>query len=111
MPKRQTVSVVQAAVLAQRLLDLWMTKNDEGLERELKQVLRQTRFATTGTATPSIESERQELIREIAERMDREREPWSAPIQAPRFQVWINLLRHLATCDSGSSSKAAGQAN
>jgi len=102
MPRFHPVSSVPAAVLAQRVLDVWITNDNAGLENELKQILYQPRPATMKTEPEGIESERHELIRAIARSMDRERNTWRGASREPRFGVWVNLLRHLSAGDSAS---------
>src|ERR1700735_1793098 len=69
MPRFQSVSAVPAAVLAQRVLDVWITNDDASLETELKDVLYRTRPDTPEIEMTEIESERRELIRAIAKSM------------------------------------------
>lgn len=102
-PGFQSVPPVPAAVLAQRVLDVWLTNDNGSLETQLKQVLCQTRPATIKTEPDGTESERQELVRAIAKSMDRERKAWNGAGQEPRFGVRVNLLRHLSVGDSASS--------
>jgi hypothetical protein len=104
MPKHQSVPASPAALLAQRILDVCITNDDAGIETELKRVLFQTRTVIMGTETTGIESERQELVRAIAESMDRKRNTWAGVVREPRFRVWVDLLRHLSAGDSASSS-------
>jgi len=102
MTRFHPVPAVPAAVLAQRVLDVWITNDKAGLETELKQILYQTRPTTVKTEPEGLESERHELIRAIAKSMDRERETWRGAAGEPRFGVWVNLLRHLSVGDSAS---------
>jgi hypothetical protein len=104
MPKSQSVPAVPAAVLAQRVLDVWITNDEAGLETELKQVLGRTQPTAVRVETAGIESERQELIHAIAMSMDKERKTWNGVAQEPRFGVWVDLLRHLSAGESASST-------
>jgi hypothetical protein len=104
MPKDQSVPALPAAVLAQRMLDVFITNDDAAIDTELKQVLRQTGQAMMGMKTAEIESERQELIRAIAISMDRKRKACGWERREPRFGVWVDLLRHLSDDESVSLS-------
>src|SRR5579863_6543543 len=91
MPENKSTPVVPAAMLARMILDVCITNDDAGIETELKRILRQAPPATRG-----IESERQELLRAIAEGISRERKTRRGGMRGPRFGVWVNLLRHLS---------------
>jgi hypothetical protein len=110
MPRFQSFTGVPAAVLAQRVLDVWITNDDASLETELKDILYRTRPDTPEIEMTGIESERRELIRAIAKSMDRGRKTRSEPAHEaalePRFGVWIDLLRHLSVGDGASRSSA-----
>jgi hypothetical protein len=96
MPGSPPVPAVPAAVLAQKVLDVWITNDDARLETELKRVLYRTRRAGVEMETTGIESERRELIRAIAISMDRECGTRREAASEPRFGVWVDLLRHLS---------------
>jgi hypothetical protein len=110
MRKHPPVPAVPAAVLAQRVLDVCITNDDASIETELNQVLCQTRLAMMKLEVAGIESERQELISAIAESMNRKRKTGNG-VQEPRFGVWVDLLRHLSTGETASSSSTAARAN
>jgi hypothetical protein len=102
MPRLHALPAVPAAVLAQRVLDVWITNDDASLETELKHVLYRARPAEMTV----VESERQELIRAIAKSMDRGRKTRSEAAQEPRCGVWVDLLRHLSVGESASTESA-----
>jgi hypothetical protein len=106
MPRFQSVPAVPAAVLAQRVLDVWITNDDARLETELKHILHRTRPAATEMETTGIESERRELIHAIAKSMDRGRKTLREAAREPRCGVWVDLLRHLSVGDCASPSIA-----
>jgi len=107
MPSFEAFPAVPAAVLAQRVLDVWITNDDASLETELKRVLYRTRPATMELIeVTGVESERQELIRAIALSMDRGRKTRGEAAQEPRCAVWIDLLRHLSVGESASPASA-----
>jgi hypothetical protein len=102
MPRFEAFPAVPAAVLAQRVLDVWITNDDAGLETELKRVL----YRTGPAEMTVVESERQELISAIAQSMDRERKTRSEAAREPRCGVWVDLLRHLSVGESASPASA-----
>jgi hypothetical protein len=104
MQEFRSVPSVPTAVLAQRVLDVWITNDNAGLETELQHVIHRTRPAAPGRDLSEIESERQELIHAIAKSMDRERKALTGGAGEPRFGVWADLLRHLSTGDTVSSA-------
>jgi hypothetical protein len=104
MPRFQSVPAVPAAVLAQRVLDVWTTKDDASLATELQDVLHLTRTAAGEIEMTGIEAERQELLRAIARSMDSARKVGAA--QEPRLGVYVELLRHLSVGGSASPSSA-----
>jgi hypothetical protein len=103
MPTTQLVPAFPAAVLAQRMLDVFITNDDAAIDTELQRVLCQTGQAMTGMET-GVESERQELIRAIAISMNRKRKTGTPEGREPRFGVWFGLLRHLSDVESVSLS-------
>jgi hypothetical protein len=111
MPKTHSVPALPAAVLAQRMLDVFITNNDAAIDNELQRVLCQTGQAMTGMAATGIESERQELIHAIAMSMNRKRRSRASERREPWFGVWIGLLRHLSDGESVSSSASPACAN
>jgi hypothetical protein len=108
MPKHHSVSSVPAALLARKVLDLWITNDYKGLDRTLGMVIRQTRIGLH-RANSVMERERQELMRGIARNMERELRCWNAASREPRYEVWMNLLRHLS--DEGYSFQATAPVN
>jgi hypothetical protein len=106
MTKCQPNRVVTAAALAQKVLDLWTRDEDCHRERELQQVLFQTRLAARSIDTTSIEAEKTELVGAIIESMDRERTIGNGHTQGLRSGVWLDLLGHLSSGDSASFSSS-----
>jgi hypothetical protein len=106
MPKNQPISAIPASVLARRVLDVWRTNDDAGLEKELSRVLRQTRSARLRMEIRGAEAERQELIRAIATSIGREGKTANDRPQESRLEVWAGLLDHLSAGDSVSFAQA-----
>jgi hypothetical protein len=109
MQNYRVVPALPAAVLAQKVLDVCITNDDAAIEIELKQVLCRTGHSTMGIETTGIESERQELIRAIAMRMNQRRKACNEVVQEPRFGVWVGLLRHLSAGEPASLSPTSAR--
>ncbi len=112
MQNSTSVPVVPAAVLAQRVLDLWAKSDDERLAQGLNQIVDETTLAVTSIGTTEMEAERHELVRAIAESMGRERLAANGlPEEGPRHRVWRDLLGHLSAGAAASLSVASARIN
>lgn len=110
MPKHPSLVPVPVTVLAQRVLDVCITNDNDLIETELKKILHLARPSAMGLET-GMESERQDFIRAIAARMNRQRKQSRSVVQDSRFPIWVDLLRHLSAGESASAAHELSRAN